>query len=185
MRKFTMNYFVPAVLAVIAGLAAALLLLTFLALFLYALVQPVQADVGDVWVSPYSFTQHYKVAGYCADRLAPPCLPGDYRKFQNSHPSLGIEYQDAQSRSIAAGVYRDSYGGTSVYFARHWRYGYGLGATMGVLAGPSYPHKFVPFLGPEISVQVQSVKASLAYMPNFGIPNQPSITVLQVAVKVW
>lgn len=47
-----MNYFVPAVLAVIAGLAAALLLLTFLALFLYALVQPVQADVGDILALP-------------------------------------------------------------------------------------------------------------------------------------
>ena len=72
-----------------------------------------------------------------------------------------------------------------MYLARHWRYDYGLGATIGVLVGKEYPNEFVPFLGPEVSVQVQSVKVSLAYLPNFGVRSAPSLGVLQVAIKVW
>lgn len=181
MRKFTMNLFLPALAAVIAGLVAALLFLTFLALFLYALVQPAQADVGDIFVSPYSQTWHHGVRGYYPSGF----VDDSYKKFEDSHPSLGVEYLDSENKSVSAGLYRDSYGTTSAYLARHWRYGYGLGATMGVLAGPSYQHKFVPFLGPEITVQVQGVKVSLAYLPSFGVENAPNLTVLQVAVKVW
>ena len=151
------------------------LFLLFLAL-LFA-ISETHADVGDVWVSPYSFTQHYSVKGYYPD--------GEhFKKFENSHPSLGIEYQDSESKSIAAGVYRDSYGGTSVYVARHWQYGYGLGAGMGALIGKDYPNNFIPFLGPEITVRVLDTKISIAYMPNFGVKNAPSLGVLQLSIKI-
>lgn len=178
MRKFTINYFIPALMAVIVAVAAVIAFGAFLGLFLYALTKPVQADVGDIFVSPYSQTWHSKPCGYRKNGTV--C-----EKYVDSHPSLGVEYLDSENKSVSVGLYRDSYGTTSAYLARHWRYAYGLGATMGVLAGPSYPHKFVTFLGPEITAQVLGVKASLAYLPNFGVPNQPSITVLQVAAKVW
>lgn len=145
---------------------------------------PALAEVGEIWVSPYSFTRHFGTSGYCP-KNATRCDWAEWKKFENSHPSLSIEYLDSENKSVAAGVYHDSYGGTSVYFARHWRYRYGLGATMGVLVGERYPSGFVPFLGPEISIQIQSVKVSLAYLPGFGAPGTPNLGVLQVAVKIW
>lgn len=165
------NFFLKAIFQVF-------LFLVFLGLFLYAMTQPVQADAGDIFVSPYSQTWHSKPCGYRKNGTV--C-----EKYVDSHPSLGIEYLDSENKSVSVGLYRDSYGTTSAFLARHWRYGYGLGATMGVLAGPSYPYKFAPFLGPEITAQVWGVKVSLAYLPNFCVPNQPSIAVLQVAVRVW
>ena len=161
-------------------------ILPFIAVF--CIPNQLRAEAGDVWVSPYSQTQHFGVKDY-GNKDGYWGLnywnEETRSKFQDSHPSLGVEYQYSASSSIAAGVYRDSYGTTSVYFSNHWRYAYGLGATMGVLVGPSYPNRFVPFLGPEISVQMQNLKVSLAYLPNFGVPNQPSIAVLQAAIKVW
>ena len=149
------------------------------ALFVLALfaLSEARADTGDVWVSPYSFTHHYRYKGVR--------LPGkEWKTFENSHPSLGIEYQDTEIKSFAAGVYHDSYGGTSVYLARHWRYGYGLGATTGVLIGPSYPTKFVPFVGPEVTINIYDAKLSFIYLSGFGLPKVPNLGVVQIAFKL-
>ena len=137
----------------------------------------VSADVGDIWVSPYSHTEHYRFKSVF-DRS------GNYKKYVNSHPSLGIEYQDAETKSIGVGIYRDSYGTMSAYVSRHWSYGRYVGATMGVLAGPSYKYTIVPFAGPEITAQIMAVKLSLAYLPGFGAPRTPNLAVFQVAINI-
>lgn len=135
------------------------------------------AHAGEVWVSPYSHTQHYGFDGYY--------LPdGSFKKYEDSHPAIGIEYVDSETRSIEAGAYRDSYGGTALYVARHWRYRYGLGAVMGVLVSESYPSGFVPFVGPEITLRYESVKVSAGYLPSFGARKVASVGVVKFAIKI-
>lgn len=145
-------------------------------LALAAALLAIGAQAGDLWYSPYSHTKHFKEhCGYKAGSTV--C-----EKYLDSHPSIGIEYVE-NGKSIAGGLYRDSYGGTAAYFSRHWFFDHGLGMTTGVLMSESYPYKFVPFVGPEFTVKLGDVKFSAAYLPAFGLSGQPDIGVINAAIR--
>jgi len=157
-------------------------------MWLLALTSTAQADVGGVWFSPYSVTQHLGYAGQYSDgksyRYTSEVPEGIvYAKYQNSHPSVSFEYFDAPGRSVAAGVYRDSFGARSIFVARHWQFKYGLGAVVGGLAGPKYPHGVVPIVGPEITFVLSKTKYSLGYLPTFGAAG-PSLLVASVSYRI-
>lgn len=136
-----------------------------------------EASDGDVWISPYSHTKHYKDHGYTSD-------DGVYRKYQDSHPSIGIEVEGPDDTSFSAGLYNDSYGGTAMFIAKQWDYGYGIGATAGTLISYNYTYALLPFVGPTITLQLARIKASIAYLPTFGAEGQPNIAVLTLSMRV-
>lgn len=151
----------------------ALMLATALALPMF----PCVADVGDIWLTPYSTTKHFRIDHYHT--------PENYvYKLHDSHPSVGFEYTDKPGKTIGVGVYRDSYGGTAAYVARRTQYAYGLGLTAGVLISGQYPNKLVPFFGPELSYQAFGVKISAAFLPSYGARHQPNLGVIQIAFKL-
>lgn len=136
----------------------------------------VEAAEGDVWVSPYSHTRHYHYHGHIEN--------GVYKKYQESHPSIGFEYEDKNSKSYDVGLYDDSCGNLALYAIRHWTYGYGAGAAIGVMIGESYPNWFIPFVGPEISASFNDARIQVGYVPAFGIKNAPNFLVAKISFKI-
>ena len=132
---------------------------------------------AEVWVSPYSHTEHFRYTYYVVD--------GARRQFVDSHPSFGLEVTTAPGESVAAGVYRDSFGGTSAYLARRKAWKYGVGWTVGALIGHRYPHGVVPFLGPEYVIGWGDFKVSVGYLPNFGVVKAPDLGIVQFSARIF
>lgn len=154
---------------------AAYLIGLMFGLFLGLVLCPMaNAASSDWWLSPYFETRHHRYNGFITDNGR-----GEFKKFSDSHPALGIEH-----REWSTGIYADSYGGTSAYLSRHWSYRYGLGIGAGALIGAQYEYLLLPFVGPEFTVEIGGLKLKAGHMPGFGIKNAASVSVLQFAVKI-
>lgn len=151
------------------------------------LAYPTSSHADEIWFSPYSHTRHYRYHGYYD-------AAGIYRKYQDSHPSIGFEFVGPQGRSISVGAYNDSRGQLAAYVARRWDYGYGagqdegwpraaVGLAAGTLLGPGYRRGFCPFVGPELAVTWLATRLSVGVIPGFGIEGKSNLVVAKFAIK--
>lgn len=134
------------------------------------------ADTGDIWFSPYMHTKHFRYHDY---------VDGDeVHKYQDSHPSIGIEYENSNSTSLSTGLYNDSHGRLAFFAAKRWAIGYGVGISSGILITKTYYHGFVPFVGPDLTVSYDRAKLALGYIPSFGSPGTANLLVMKLSIRM-